>query len=79
MATGLRQMQHRQLGQEVLCQAQLQQQAQWLDGHEIVELLDIEPGPRVGEALDFLLDQQIEGNITTRDEAVASVREKFGG
>jgi hypothetical protein len=33
----------------------------------------------VGEALDFLLDQQIEGNITTREQAVASVREKFGG
>jgi poly(A) polymerase len=50
-----------------------------LDGHEIMELLDIQPGPRVGEALDFLLDQQIEGNITTREQAVASVREKFGG
>ncbi len=50
-----------------------------LDGNEVMDLLGLEPGPRVGEVLDFLLDQQIEGTITTREEAVAAVRERFGG
>jgi poly(A) polymerase len=49
-----------------------------LDGNEVMDLLGIEPGPRVGEALDFLLDQQIEGSITTREQAVAAVKERFG-
>ena len=44
---------------------------------EVMELLGIGPGPRVGEVLDFLLDQQIEGAITTREEALAVVRERF--
>ena len=48
-----------------------------LDGREIMQLLGIEPGPRVGEVLAFLLDQQIEGNIGTREQAVAVVKEHF--
>ncbi len=48
-----------------------------LTGHEVMELLRLNPGPKVGEVLDFLLDEQIEGRITTREEAVAAVSEKF--
>ena len=49
-----------------------------LTGHEVMELLGIDPGPTVGEVLDFLLDEQLEGRITSREEAVAAVRGKFG-
>ena len=49
-----------------------------LNGNEIMSLLHLPPGPRVGEALQFLLDQQIEGNITTREEAEEAVRREFG-
>jgi poly(A) polymerase len=48
-----------------------------LDGNEIMKLLGLEPGPRVGEVLDYLLDEQIEGRITTREEAIAAVRQHF--
>lgn len=48
-----------------------------LDGNEVMELLGIEPGPEVGEVLDFLLDQQLEGTVTTREEAAAAVRRRF--
>ena len=50
-----------------------------LDGQEVMALLGLEPGPRVGEALQFLLDQQIEGKVTTRQEAEEAVRVWFGG
>ncbi len=49
-----------------------------LSGDEVMELLGLEPGPRVGEVLGFLLDEQIEGRIATREEAEAAVRERFG-
>lgn len=49
-----------------------------LKGDEVMELLGIAPGPEVGEALSFLIDEQLEGRITTREEAVEAVRTKFG-
>jgi poly(A) polymerase len=49
-----------------------------LDGDEVMALLNIPPGPKVGEVLRFLLDQQIEGNVTTREQAIAAVRQQFG-
>ena len=49
-----------------------------LTGEEVMALLGIEPGPRVGEVLRFLLDQQIEGRIGTREEAEEAVRRGFG-
>jgi len=50
-----------------------------LSGDEVMELLGIGPGPRVGEVLAFLLDEQIEGRIQTREQALGAVRENFAG
>jgi len=58
--------------------AELARMKPLLDGHEVMALLGIGPGPRVGEVLGFLLDHQIDGNITTREEAIALVRHQFG-
>jgi poly(A) polymerase len=49
-----------------------------LNGEEVMALLGTGPGPRVGEVLRFLLDEQIEGRITTREQAEGAVRERFG-
>ena len=49
-----------------------------LNGNEVMSLLDLPPGPEVGEVLRFLLDQQIEGKIGTREEAESAVRREFG-
>lgn len=49
-----------------------------LSGDEVMEMLRIGPGPRVGEVLGFLLDEQIEGRVESREQAIAAVREKFG-
>jgi poly(A) polymerase len=58
--------------------AEIAQMKPLLSGDEVMELLGLEPGPRVGEILDFLLEEQIEGRIATREEAEAAVRDKFG-
>ncbi|MFB3881737.1 MAG: HDIG domain-containing metalloprotein [Armatimonadota bacterium] len=49
-----------------------------LNGDEVMELLGIRPGPKVGEVLDFLLDEQLEGRVTTREQALEAVRGRFG-
>lgn len=42
-----------------------------LDGHDIMELLGIQPGAKVGEALQKVYDAQISGTIKTKEEAQA--------
>jgi poly(A) polymerase len=49
-----------------------------LNGQEVMALLGMGPGPKVGEVLQFLLGQQIEGRITTREQAEQAVRRRFG-
>ena len=45
-----------------------------LDGDEIARLADIAPGPRLGEIKQELIDAEVRGEITTRDQAIAFVR-----
>jgi len=58
--------------------AELARMKPLLDGTEVMSMLGLPPGPRVGEVLRFLLDRQIEGEITTREEAEEAVRREFG-
>jgi tRNA nucleotidyltransferase/poly(A) polymerase len=46
----------------------------YLDGHEVMELLDLPPGPELGAVLDELLLMQVEGRVADREEALAAVR-----
>jgi poly(A) polymerase len=39
-----------------------------LDGNEVMEYLGLEPGPLVGEAMDFLLEIRLEEGMLGRDE-----------
>jgi poly(A) polymerase len=64
--------------QEIGEAAELARMRPLLDGNEIMELLGITPGPRVGAVIQFLLDEQIEGRITTKAEAREAVRREFG-
>lgn len=49
-----------------------------LSGQEVQELLDVAPGPRVGEALKAVEEAQVEGDVRTRAEAEQLVRRRFG-
>lgn len=44
-----------------------------LDGGEVMKVLKIPPGPRVGEALERLREAQAEGEVSTREQALAFV------
>ncbi len=52
-----------------------------LDGREIMELLHIPPGTRVGEVKDFLMEEILEGRIPPQDKDAARklILERFGG
>lgn len=44
-----------------------------LDGRELMEILDIEPGPEIGRLLDQLMESQAAGEVQSREEAIALV------
>ena len=46
-----------------------------LDGWELIESLQLEPGPEVGRLLRLVEEAQAAGEITTRDEAIALARQ----
>ena len=50
-------------------QENLQQLRPPLDGNEVMERLGIGPGPVVGEALEYLLEQRIEQGPMSKDQA----------
>ncbi|MFD6417516.1 CCA tRNA nucleotidyltransferase [Streptomyces sp. NPDC060194] len=45
-----------------------------LDGNQIMEILDVRPGPVIGRAYAFLLDQRLEHGPMEHDEAVTALR-----
>lgn len=44
-----------------------------LNGHEVMELIGLDPGPLVGEIMDLLLERRIEDGPYDREQAVAMV------
>lgn len=46
-----------------------------LDGTELMELLDLKPGPKVGQAARYLAELQAVGDAESREEAVRHLRE----
>ncbi len=49
----------------------------FLNGREIMELLGIGPGRRVGELKEKLLEAQLEGKIRSKEEAVSFIKKAF--
>lgn len=45
-----------------------------LTGQDVMELLGISPGPRVGEAIAFVKEAEAVGDVTTREEAEALLK-----
>ena len=46
-----------------------------LSGHRVMEILGLSPGPQVGRVLSSLLDAQLEGEVSTKEEAERWVKE----
>ena len=45
-----------------------------LDGRDIMNIFNLEPGPKIGKLLEELREAQAAGEITTREQAVACVK-----
>ncbi|MBN1161162.1 MAG: CCA tRNA nucleotidyltransferase [Dehalococcoidales bacterium] len=45
-----------------------------LDGHDIMSIFNLEPGPKVGKLLEELREAQAAGEISTREEAMAYIK-----
>ncbi len=46
-----------------------------ITGQDVMELLQVQPGPRVGEVLERVREAQADGLVRTRDEALAFLRQ----
>jgi poly(A) polymerase len=46
-----------------------------LDGNQVMQLLELRPGPAVGRALEFLLELRIEEGPLGEEEATRRLRE----
>jgi hypothetical protein len=51
-----------------------------ITGYDIQQEFNLQPGPVIGQLLDFVQEAQVEGELSTREEALDWVRawlEKF--
>jgi len=48
-----------------------------VNGHVLMKKLRLKPGPLIGKLLASVQDAQVEGKVTTRDEAIAFARRKL--
>jgi len=45
-----------------------------IDGHDLINIFGMQPGPEIGALLEALHEAQAAGEVTSRDEAVAYIR-----
>jgi putative nucleotidyltransferase with HDIG domain len=50
-----------------------------LDGDDLMRLLDLKPGPKIGELLEAIREAQAMGTVTTRDQALDLARSRLIG
>ena len=48
-----------------------------LSGNDVMEILNIKPSPELGRILDALHEAQINGDVTTKEQAVSYIKQ-FG-
>ncbi len=53
---------------------QLVQPPVLIDGNALIKLLELRPGPIIGELLDVIREGQVVGSVTTHDDALQVVR-----
>jgi len=46
-----------------------------IDGHDLIDLFGLAPGPRIGEILEAVREAQAAGEVATRGEALAYIRQ----
>ena len=46
-----------------------------VNGHDLINIFGLSPGPRIGEILESVREAQASGEVTTRQEALSYIRE----
>jgi hypothetical protein len=49
-----------------------------IDGHDLMGVLDLEPGPEIGRLLDLLREAVAAGQVETREEILDLARDSVG-
>ena len=44
-----------------------------VDGHDLINVFGMTPGPRIGELLEAVREAQAAGELTTREEALSYI------
>jgi len=74
---------HTQMVEYVLAQHFEQERlvvpAKLVDGHDLIKSFGMSPGPKIGEVLEAVREAQASGEVTTREEALAYIRERLYG
>jgi poly(A) polymerase len=72
---------HAQLVDYVITQHAQQEKlvtpARLVSGHDLINTFGLKPGPRMGQLLEAVREAQASGEIATREEALALVRERL--
>jgi poly(A) polymerase len=72
---------HAQMAEYVLAQHFEQQRlvtpAKLVDGHDLINIFGMSPGPGIGEILEAVREAQASGEVTNREEALAYIRDRL--
>lgn len=50
-----------------------------VDGHELMRVLEMEPGPRLGQLLEAIREAQATGKVSSREQALEYARSWIAG
>ena len=48
-----------------------------IDGHDLIDIFSLTPGPRIGKLLEAVREAQAVGNIATREEAFGFIQKRL--
>jgi len=48
-----------------------------VDGHDLINIFGMSPGPKIGEFLEAVREAQASGEVTTKEEALSYIRERL--
>ncbi len=48
-----------------------------VDGHDLINIFGVSPGPKIGEFLEAVREAQASAELTTREEALSYIRERL--
>ena len=74
---------HAQMVEYVLAQRSEQEKVvtppKLVDGHDLINIFSLSPGPKIGQLLEAVREAQASGEVATREEALSYIRKRLYG